>query len=221
VKTKEEEKMIRKYTFTGLTLVLLIAISVYAQTPGAFRDLVGGRAASGAAHFVNFGGQTSSPPNWAQGTFYSYDPRLALTIESNGRVTAESSGGAISNGRYYQDRIYLDNEVYEVSREGNGFRVYNSRSRQTIRFSRNPNGGGGAGGGSGGGIGNNLDDLIGERASSGESELRNRGYRQVDSAKNRMSYTWWYQDRNQRCIMVVTSDGRYADIIRTDNRNCP
>lgn len=81
----------------------------------------------------------------------------------------------------------------------------------------------GAGGGGVGGGGNrpvNVDDLIDARASSGESDLKSRGFAFVDSAKNRMAYTWWFNSRTSQCIMVVTNEGRYVDIIPNQNKRC-
>lgn len=197
----------RKSSLLGFALSLLIAISVTAESSYDVSNRSGNQGGT------SVGGQMSKPPDWLQGTFYSQNPRLALTIDANGRVTAESDGGSQSYGRYYEDRIYLDNEVYSPSRDRSGFRALNLNSRQTILFSRNR-------GDDGSDQNPNLDDLIGQRASSGELQLRNRGFRQVDSVKNRMSYTWWHQDRTKQCVMVVVNDERFADIVAVENRNC-
>lgn len=76
-------------------------------------------------------------------------------------------------------------------------------------------------GGSGGGGGRvDVSDLIGARGSSGEAELQRRGFRLVDSAKGNHSYTHWYRSRSRQCIMVVTMDGRYADIVSSKSSEC-
>jgi hypothetical protein len=58
-----------------------------------------------------------------------------------------------------------------------------------------------------------LQDLVGARASSGESELRNRGYTWVRAEQSGGdSYTYWRENRNGQCVVVRTSNGRYASI---------
>lgn len=92
------------------------------------------------------GGQTSTPPNWAQGTFYSVYPRVTMTISRNGRVASDVGGEAYS-GRYYQGRIYSqDGGVATVTRTANGIRTYNSSNGQTIDFTRQGSGGNDDGG---------------------------------------------------------------------------
>jgi hypothetical protein len=69
--------------------------------------------------------------------------------------------------------------------------------------------------------GGNLDDLVGMRASSGERELENLGYRFVNSSKDRdrIWANWW--SRSQRkCITVVTMNGRYDAITDTLPADC-
>lgn len=92
----------------------------------------------------NWGGQTSTPPNWAQGTFYSTYPAVTLTINRNGQITAVT-GGQTYYGRFYRNQIYLNNDVSTISRYGNGVRTYNRNTGQTTDYTRNY--GGGIGGG--------------------------------------------------------------------------
>jgi hypothetical protein len=138
---------------------------------------------------------------------------LSRRGDADGRVTAESDGGTQSHGRFFQERIYLDKEVYALTRDRAGFRALSQNSHQTVIFSRNR-------GDEDNGRELRLDDLIGQNASLGESELRNRGFRQMNAAKNLLSYAWWYQERTKQCVMVVTSDGRYEDIVSVENRIC-
>lgn len=67
-----------------------------------------------------------------------------------------------------------------------------------------------------------LQDLVGERASSGESQMQSRGFRNVDGFKSgNTSYTIWWNGRTRQCIQVATADGRYDSV--TDigtNPNC-
>ena len=60
----------------------------------------------------------------------------------------------------------------------------------------------------------NLSDLQGIRASSGESEMQSRGFRNVDSLKSgNSSYTIWWNGRTRQCIQVATADGRYDSLV--------
>ena len=95
------------------------------------RNNVGGDDGDGDAD-----GPTSNPPNWARGTFYSdgYD-QIILTINGNGRVTVVNNGQTYY-GRYHNGRIYLNNDVSDVSRDGNGIRTYNRSNGQTTAYRR-------------------------------------------------------------------------------------
>jgi hypothetical protein len=87
------------------------------------------------------GGQTSTPPSWAQGTFYSTNgSNISLTINRNGQVTAVN-GGQTFYGTYYRNNITLNGDISTVSRNGNGIRTYNRNNGQTTDYSRNGWGG--------------------------------------------------------------------------------
>lgn len=59
----------------------------------------------------------------------------------------------------------------------------------------------------------NVADLEGTRASSGESEMESRGFRNVDGFKSgSTSYTIWWNGRTGQCIQVGTWDGRYGSV---------
>lgn len=67
----------------------------------------------------------------------------------------------------------------------------------------------------------NLSDLRGIRASSGESELKNRGFRNVDGYKSGgSSFTIWWNGQTRQCVSVSTYDGKYNWIGDTRNDNC-
>lgn len=77
------------------------------------------------------------------------------------------------------------------------------------------NGNGGNGGGMGGGATAKVDvsDLVGARASSGESEMKSRGFRLVDSLRSgNTSYTIWWRQPSRQCIQVATAEGRYDSV---------
>ena len=93
------------------------------------------------------GGNTSTPPNWARGTFYSTSGSdTTLTINQNGTVSANVDGQTYY-GTYFRNEIALNNDVSTVSRNGNGIRTYNRNTGQTTNYSRNNDGGGSGGGG--------------------------------------------------------------------------
>lgn len=90
------------------------------------------------------GGQNSTPPSWAQGTFYGNAPngtQIILTIDRSGRVTA-NIGGAMSYGSYYQGYIIIDGNRSRLSQSGNGFRTVSTSNGESIYYSRNNTGGG-------------------------------------------------------------------------------
>lgn len=78
------------------------------------------------------------------------------------------------------------------------------------------NSGGHHGGGHGG-----TDDLVGMRASSGERELEDRGYKFANSSKgsDRIWANWWNRSEH-KCITVVTKDGKYDSITDTLPADC-
>lgn len=84
----------------------------------------------------NGSGNMSSPPSWAQGTFYSTNgTNISLTLSGNGQVTA-TVNGQVYYGTYYNGAITLNNDVSTVTRNGNGIRTYNSSNGQTTPYRR-------------------------------------------------------------------------------------
>lgn len=64
-------------------------------------------------------------------------------------------------------------------------------------------------------------DLIGARASSGENQLIERGFYNVDGRKGwHNSYTSWWNEEARECVQVVTHDGRYRDVRVVTPRDC-
>ncbi len=67
----------------------------------------------------------------------------------------------------------------------------------------------------------NVSDLVGVRGSSGQSELENRGFRNVDGFKSgTTAYTIYWNDRTRQCIQVATADGRYDSIVELQHPKC-
>jgi hypothetical protein len=65
------------------------------------------------------------------------------------------------------------------------------------------------------------EDLVGLRASSGESELENMGYYNYNTfTVNESRIAYWWNRQEQRCIAVTTTDGRYASIVDQPEAVC-
>ena len=105
-------------------------------------DLNGGGWGGGGGS----GGVT--PPSWAQGNFSSSYPSINLTIDRNGRVTANRDGQSYS-GTYFNGGFSMNGHNHVVTRRGNGIRTYNQSTNETVDYARGS--GGGDGGESGGG----------------------------------------------------------------------
>ncbi len=57
-------------------------------------------------------------------------------------------------------------------------------------------------------------DLEGERASSAERGLEDRGFRNVDGFKSGMTaYTIWYNRKTDQCLQMAVADGRADSIV--------
>jgi hypothetical protein len=66
-----------------------------------------------------------------------------------------------------------------------------------------------------------LADLVGTRASSGEAELNRRGYTWRSTEKQGSdSYSYWRQNSSGQCVVVRTSDGRYASVANAMDISC-
>ena len=66
-----------------------------------------------------------------------------------------------------------------------------------------------------------LQDLIGARGRSGETQLQERGYTWVRTEKSEnVSYGFWQDTRSERCVRVGTSEGRYSSIVYTSDVDC-
>lgn len=66
-----------------------------------------------------------------------------------------------------------------------------------------------------------LDDLVGARASSADSELRARGFADTGGYKQgNSSFVTWYNQRTHQCVQAVTRDGRIDGIQNLAEGNC-
>lgn len=66
-----------------------------------------------------------------------------------------------------------------------------------------------------------LRSLIGAPGSTGDTALRNRGYEHVGTEKtDQDSYAYWREQNRGRCIVVRTTNGRFASIVRAKKSDC-
>ncbi len=66
-----------------------------------------------------------------------------------------------------------------------------------------------------------FEDLVGARASSGESELKGRGFKFVKTVKqDGRAYSNWWKASSKTCLTVVTADGRYDSITKGIEADC-
>ncbi len=106
------------------------------------------RRTSGGGGGWGSGGQTSTPPSWAQGTFYGNAPngtQITLTLERSGRATA-NIGGSMTYGTYYNGYLNMNGNRARLQQSGNGFQTVSTMNGETIYYSRNNSGGGWGGG---------------------------------------------------------------------------
>ncbi len=67
----------------------------------------------------------------------------------------------------------------------------------------------------------NLGDLVGARASGGESDLESRGWTMITGHKGgNSSYNYWWSRERKDCVMVTTRNGRYASITDASAGDC-
>lgn len=66
-----------------------------------------------------------------------------------------------------------------------------------------------------------VSDLVGARASSGETELTNRGYKFVKTQKgDDRNWSNWWNSKSKTCLTIVTLNGRYDSIISGPKEDC-
>ena len=66
-----------------------------------------------------------------------------------------------------------------------------------------------------------LQDLIGARGGDGEYQLQQRGYTFIRTEKTGSdAYSYWQENENGQCVVVRTSEGRYASIVYAPAFDC-
>lgn len=67
----------------------------------------------------------------------------------------------------------------------------------------------------------NVNDLVGARASSADSDLRSRGFQDTGGyQQGGKSFVTWHNRTTRQCVRVVTRDGRIARVEDIDEGNC-
>lgn len=89
------------------------------------------------------GGGQREVPRWLVGTFRGRNPstrqqrRMLVTVEDNGRVSVVYGDGARENGSYSDRQLRIGSTfVWNVSRNGDGFRAQDDRTRRAEDFVR-------------------------------------------------------------------------------------
>ena len=66
-----------------------------------------------------------------------------------------------------------------------------------------------------------LQDLVGARGGDGEYQLQQRGYTFIRTKKTGSdAYSYWQENENGQCVVVRTTDGRYASIVYAPASDC-
>lgn len=69
---------------------------------------------------------------------------------------------------------------------------------------------------------NMMTDLVGARASSGESQMETRGFTHIVSTNGQYNtkHSYWWNARDKNCLHVETYDGRYTSITDGTASDC-
>ncbi len=113
-------------------------LRAYNQNTRTYTDYArSGNSGTGSGNGMGWpGGETTSPPNWARGTFYSQNIQgYKMTITNNGVVTVEGPGGSLY-GRWYKNTIYIGNDEYPATKTNNGMRARNRNTGQETIYVR-------------------------------------------------------------------------------------
>lgn len=66
-----------------------------------------------------------------------------------------------------------------------------------------------------------LQDLVGVRGSSGEMEMKNRGYEFLRTDKSDSGvYMYWQESSSGKCVTVRVEEGRYQSFVYTPDFDC-
>ena len=154
------------------------------------RDYRGSSQSFGVGRFLNAGGQLGALRN---------DDASSVEVQHGFRVRLCEDEGSSGTG----------SGRCEDYGEGRFNLRYNNKASY-IEVTRI---GGGGGGGGGGGRPVDVGDLVGARASSGEDEMRSRGFRNVDNfSSGNTKYSIWWRSRSRQCIQIATANGRYDSV---------
>ncbi|MBK6749786.1 MAG: hypothetical protein KA956_01870 [Pyrinomonadaceae bacterium] len=66
-----------------------------------------------------------------------------------------------------------------------------------------------------------LTDLVDTKAAGGETELETRGYEHHHTSKDENgSWSYWWNSSKKKCVMVLTTDGKYSKIDDAEKEDC-
>jgi hypothetical protein len=81
-------------------------------------------------------------PSWAVGTFWADNPNgrgsIQMTIDSSGNASINIDGG-YSSGTVYKETLTVNGETAKLQKTSNGFSTRNTRSGETIYYTRGNN----------------------------------------------------------------------------------
>ncbi|MCD6544357.1 MAG: hypothetical protein J7K34_07590 [Flavobacteriaceae bacterium] len=68
---------------------------------------------------------------------------------------------------------------------------------------------------------NGLQDLVGAKGSSAENELENRGFVHIKTSKSNYDvYSYWWNNRERKCVSYHLTDGRIKSIVNSMPYDC-
>jgi len=160
-----------------------------------------GRSQSfGVGRYLHSGQQFGSLPN---------DEASSIVVQNGYRVRLCENEGNLGYGggrceEYGPGRFNL-----RYNDEASFIEVTRSSATQL------PSGGGGLGGWLGSILQVNVSDLVGSRTSDGDAQMRNRGFRIVDTINEpRTFYSIWWRATSRQCVQVTVANGRYDNVMR-------
>jgi hypothetical protein len=131
--------------------------------------------------------------------------RVPGLVENSVRLTKRLSNSSCINGRTWgtmPDIIWVESGCraeFSFEARGGGNRWSSGNTKADSRS---------------GNAASELRYIVGMRASSGERELENRGFRDVRTlTTNQSRLTYWYNSRRDECVVVTTRDGEYKSVI--------
>lgn len=204
----------------GGALLGASVVPAAAAPPADLQDLEGVRASSGegmlrSRGYERISGTTGKDRQWAYWWNRSKDQCASVTtyqgryeaIEKTsdkdcGKSSGSGSGAAVAVGAVALiGALALATSHKDKNKDRDRYDSYPPGSSATTPYE--------------------LRNLIGIRASSGERELRDRGYKFQSAGSGSYSrWAYWWNKRENQCIAVTTYDGRYESIVTSPASSC-